>query len=704
MTEMIAIEKINSIRSRMQGNNSEIAALVDEFVDGGITSESADYHMAVNAMISGYMWCEGRTDEGMHYLERAKKFSEYAIDKESLVDVYVQAGNYEYLVDNYSEAGNWYFKAIELSELIGFEDQLGRIYNNIGSLFVNNKAFDKAMEYYILSEKFAKQNNEYHILPMLYTNLTELSLASGAYEQAEKYSTIAEKYLLDIDNPIRRFNYVNNRWHLMLHKKRMKDAQMCYQEACVLLCQIPIGNDHVVGTLGIFDNLVRMGESEQAVKQLKDSIKALEEINDYQNLKKYYHHMVVYYQDIENAELEIEYIRKENKCDEELQKKVYEERLKSLRGLDERYKLLRDERESTIVLMDTLNNENNRLHAFNNNLKAIHEIGVSIVSTTQRDEIFKLLAIKMHELFQIKEFAIGIVNEDKTHLDFEYVDVGAEGRSSNLLVALDDDRSFSVQCFKGLKEVVINDYAVENPDAYKQKLESGKRIASIIYLPILIDEEATGVMTIQHHQKNAFSPLHLEVFRLLSTFVAVSIKNAEQNKALAYLAEYDELTEIPNRRTFNEVYGRLFNEAKLSKQPLSVMIMDIDYFKQYNDTYGHLMGDACIKSVASALMKIIHQERNHIARYGGDEFIMVLPNTDAKSAETVAQRLVESIRMLKIPHSESLVSRMVSISLGVSCRLPRDDEHYDVILHEADKALYLQKKAFGRNGYYVNKL
>ena len=161
---------------------------------------------------------------------------------------------------------------------------------------------------------------------------------------------------------------------------------------------------------------------------------------------------------------------------------------------------------------------------------------------------------------------------------------------------------------------------------------------------------------------------------------------------------YDTLTGIYNRRFLEESLKRSILSLSRSGGLLSVLMIDVDFFKKYNDTYGHPMGDKCLKSLAEALAKGVRRADDFVARYGGEEFVAVLPNTNESGAVVVASKLLESIRELNIPHEESDVADHVTISVGITTDDANHTQNAEEYIKQADKALYLSKKD-GRNRY-----
>ncbi|MDD3305687.1 MAG: diguanylate cyclase [Acetobacterium sp.] len=160
--------------------------------------------------------------------------------------------------------------------------------------------------------------------------------------------------------------------------------------------------------------------------------------------------------------------------------------------------------------------------------------------------------------------------------------------------------------------------------------------------------------------------------------------------------DVDQLTQIANRRRFDDTMTKEIKKAKRTGTILSVLLLDIDHFKFYNDTYGHLEGDACLKKVATTLATTLKRPRDLAARWGGEEFTCLLPNTNTEGAQNVAEALLKAIQNLSIPHESSPVNDVVTVSIGVISSNPIDENSFENLLKHADEALY-QAKETGRN-------
>lgn len=199
-------------------------------------------------------------------------------------------------------------------------------------------------------------------------------------------------------------------------------------------------------------------------------------------------------------------------------------------------------------------------------------------------------------------------------------------------------------------------------------------------------------------------PVHWDVLRQR---IRRAIERAElqqrleaANRELARLAAADSLTQLANRRRFDEVLDLEWRRLARDHQPLALVLCDIDRFKLYNDTFGHLAGDQCIQQIARTLANTVNRPADLVARYGGEEFALILPNTNPVGAACVSARLCEAVRSLNLTHA-SAVGNFVTLSVGTAVIIPHIEGDPSQLVAMADEALY-QAKRDGRNCYRTN--
>ncbi|WP_315787448.1 diguanylate cyclase domain-containing protein [Fischerella sp. JS2] len=173
---------------------------------------------------------------------------------------------------------------------------------------------------------------------------------------------------------------------------------------------------------------------------------------------------------------------------------------------------------------------------------------------------------------------------------------------------------------------------------------------------------------------------------------AAEIALRKANLELERLATLDGLTQVANRRRFDEYLSQEWRRMAREQQYLSLILCDVDYFKSYNDHYGHQAGDACLKRVAAAMRNTLKRPADLVARYGGEEFAIILPSTTQQGAVAVAQAIQKAIKLLKLPHIQSQISDFITVSFGVSSIIPTHNLRAETLITAADEALYEAKK------------
>jgi diguanylate cyclase (GGDEF)-like protein/PAS domain S-box-containing protein len=186
-----------------------------------------------------------------------------------------------------------------------------------------------------------------------------------------------------------------------------------------------------------------------------------------------------------------------------------------------------------------------------------------------------------------------------------------------------------------------------------------------------------------------------------------SRKAAEEEMSLAFsmvanMAMFDGLTGLANRRHFDDTMDRELRRAKRDGSTLSLLMIDVDHFKAYNDIYGHVMGDECLRQISAAAEQVFHRKSDLLARYGGEEFVAVLPNTDSRGAQLLAEQIRSAVEMCHLPHAGN-VHGIVTVSIGCATQTLTPDTDGNPLLQAADDALYRAKSA-GRNRTEVGEM
>jgi diguanylate cyclase (GGDEF)-like protein len=306
---------------------------------------------------------------------------------------------------------------------------------------------------------------------------------------------------------------------------------------------------------------------------------------------------------------------------------------------------------------------------------------------------------------------------DDNHTNLAVLSKVLKSAGLKVRVAIDGESAIA-QVEYAPPELILLDVKMPGIDGFEtcQKLKANPvaRDIPIIFMTALADTEhkikglslgAVDYITkpFQEEEVLARIRVHLKLHFLTRKVIEQSAALQQANQQLMLLANLDGLTEVANRRRFDEYLEQQWQLLAQKQAPITLILCDLDYFKSYNDFYGHQAGDDCLKQVASALGLAARRSEDLVCRYGGEEFALILPNTDFQGAIKVAEITIAEVKKLQIPHAQSLVSPYVTISLGISCQIPSQDFKPKSAIAAADAALY-QAKQQGRDRFYLDQL
>jgi len=293
-----------------------------------------------------------------------------------------------------------------------------------------------------------------------------------------------------------------------------------------------------------------------------------------------------------------------------------------------------------------------------------------------------------------KQPKVMIVDDEKINLD---VLVGLLKPYYRIVAAKSGDQAFKRLEIPPLPDLILLDIVMPGMDGYevcrKLKDQNSTRDIPVIFI--------TGKSNEQDEAKGFQAGAVDYITKPFSSLIALArvkthIELKRRGDMLERLAGLDGLTGIPNRRHFDQFLAAEWKRSIRYNHTISLIIMDIDYFKLFNDHYGHTEGDECLKKVAKVFSQSMLRSTDILARYGGEEFACVLPETDFQGAMTTAKRIMKAIQDLGLPHEKSQVADYVTVSIGVASSSPQIKEKALDLIEMADKALY-EAKGNGRN-------
>jgi len=358
-----------------------------------------------------------------------------------------------------------------------------------------------------------------------------------------------------------------------------------------------------------------------------------------------------------------------------------------------------EEQERLREELGRLIDENLRLEEANRKLNErlielyiLYQLTRQLSLTLNLEEIFERAMSLLQEMLQLDEYSLMLFNPETGYLEIQ----ASQGISDEVLTKarVKPGEGLSGKVAGRGKPILVADLSQSKDYVYYPKSRYKK--GSYLGIPLFArDGRLLGVMNFHHPEPGGFSEQDLKLYQAVSEQIAISLDNALAYQNTKELTNRDELTKLYNRRYFFERLEKEVERAKRYQRRLSLLMIDIDHFKNYNDTFGHLLGDEILKQLARLLEGRLRKV-DVVARYGGEEFLVLLPETEKRNALRVGEKLRKAVEKHNF-HSQrpELGKGKITITVGVSS-FPEDSESAYELLDLADKAMYYGK-AQGRN-------
>ena len=247
-----------------------------------------------------------------------------------------------------------------------------------------------------------------------------------------------------------------------------------------------------------------------------------------------------------------------------------------------------------------------------------------------------------------------------------------------------------------LPDLILLDIMMPGTDGY-MVFEALKRSIATAHIPVIfitgLDNRSDEKRGLQLGAVDYISKPFDDI--IVKLRVHQQIRNINQLRTIERLSMIDQLTGIPNRRNFDDRMNAEWGRAIREKLPIGLMVIDVDHFKPYNDTYGHQQGDNALVAVAQGISDALKRSSDFTARWGGEEFTVLLPNTDSAGGMVIAEQIREAVESIEIPYADGYITR-VTVSVGLNTLHPTAESSIDEFISNADKALYVSK-TMGRN-------
>lgn len=659
-----------------------------------------------NYYIASCYWTLGELDTSINYSLKALDFQKEYYDRVIEVKVLNNLGNVFIDMKNYEKGLNYYLKALRGAKEIDDKRSVTVSLNNIGEIYKELKEYKIALDYYKESQEIATLLNEINILATLCLNEGEINYFLGEYETA--INSINKS--IELGKQIKNIHTMAESYHYLgLCYLKSNKIQEAYDNFILGILRAERSKNKLY-EIDIILDLVNLhnikGLIEKREKWLLKAKDICEELNAFKKLVIVSSKLILLYEEKDDLK-ELQkyykvYLEASNKVNEENDK----QNLHSVKILIKVEESLRENEEIRKKHEELLKRAESLNEAYRN-IKTISEIGRDITGTMNIDKILMKVYQNINKLVDAYNFGIAIYD---ARINEIYYDLFIENGERVLTepININNENSIAAYSIRNKEVVFINNLKEESIKYIKsfERMETfGKEleIKSVIYCPLILENRVMGVITVQSKNENSYNDLSLEAVNALGSYISIALNNANKsdaliklNKKFEILSNIDVLTGIANRRKLNSILEKEWNRCRRRRDEISLIILDIDFFKEYNDNYGHIRGDEAIKKVAKSLNKKVERSSDLLARFGGDEFIILLPESDSNKAKDFAELIRSTVESCKIPHLFSKVYPYITVTIGVATLIPGELNNENNLMQFADRALYLAKQR-GRN-------
>lgn len=341
----------------------------------------------------------------------------------------------------------------------------------------------------------------------------------------------------------------------------------------------------------------------------------------------------------------------------------------------------------------SLKKVNSALENIVKDFSLLYEIGQRVNSTIEMSELYSVLQEVLPRQLDLQRFAILLVDDRKEFLNVKAV-YGFKDPEKMRNISFRIGEGISGEVAKSGEYIYLPD--VEADTRFLHYRGESVEKGSFISMPLRYKKDILGVMNCSRPNKNDFSEEDIRMLTLVANQIALAVENAQLYTKTRELSVRDELTRLYNRRHFQQVLHMEWKRATRFRRPLSLLMIDIDHFKSFNDTCGHLEGDKVLKKIADVLAKNL-REVDTLARFGGEEFVVLLPDTDREGTLVVGEKLRHLVEIERYDAQNNIMPLTISVGISV---FPDDAKEMDDLIDHADEALYDAKDG-GRNRVVV---
>lgn len=638
--------------------------------------------------------------KAMVYYKKATVLSrKYAI-KDCLVRSLKKRGVIYWLNGRFNTAIAKYVEAIDVINAdVSLYDQKASLLNNVGLLYIEINEYDVAIQYFFDTVEQAKKSNLELLLSTAYSNLASVYIKKEALLKAKYYNKLSQQVSKKINDQVGMaialaydaliLNIESGDWSeikalfeqgLEIVESTHEDIELC--EFLLNYGEAALQSQEFETAEALMNRIIRMSRENELVLFEEKALKLLESSQSKQSKYEEAHESL--HRQFAIMEKSYDYLRR-----------------KTFQNID---KVGSDEQEESKI---------NDLQKSIRTLKLLSEIGQKITACTQIESIYNILIKDAKEIFNCDAFGIGVKSKDGMTVDYKYYDIDTYYETE---ISVFDEDYLMAQCIKMGEDIIV--YNTKSQETILSNTSYSDRVKkvlmhannhTIIFCPIKFDNNTMGAVTIQAKEQGKLTYVDLESLRVLASFISIAFSNLNRadellitNQKMEEASMIDGLTGVYNRHALGHYIGKEFIGMIEEKLPATALMIDIDFFKQYNDNYGHVMGDKCLKRVCSSLRNCLSGYKHRLFRYGGDEFFVIIEKCGMEEATQVLNKIIKDIELLNITHRYSKIKDYVTLTIGTAV-IEKKIKDYTLVFTSSDEALYKAKEN-GRNQYMINRI
>lgn len=632
-------------------------------------------------------------------MRKIKRIEEKAIktnNLELLIDVNKEIGNIYYYKKDLGIAYKYYDKALHIDSKNLKPETKWMLYNNLGTIHTEVGEYDKAKTYLLKALRIYNAINDKTVNTTLFINIGDVYQALGEMKVALSFFEIVLDTTRILDQK-EEVNYALALISIGEIKFSIGDynkAESFFKKGIKYLNNIENAYIYADYYLKYAIYLVAM-DKDLAKEILSMGINYSLKNNNFMLLSKFYDLSGEYYS-LNDPMKGLKFYKKSIQANEKA--------LKELKALQ----LKHTEQE---IIINHQDRQHQLLNSEFKKLEKVNDIALNFINHLDLESVYKKIYDTFSQEMGFDKFGIGILDHEKSILKYNYFIVEGK-RIEAFELELKSNQSLANYVLKHQKGILINEYSTE-----KGKYTSDYPIPnggildqeSIIYMPLINHGQMIGTFTVQADHPYAFNERDFEYLKSVSYFMSTAITNAmiteslkRANNQLEKLSEMDDLTDLLNKRTFiSRINKDIMNHQSHDKR-LSLLMIDIDYFKEYNDCYGHVAGDRIIQLLAKLLRKHFDHENASISRFGGDEFMIFIKQMNYEDIILSVKKLLKEIKNKDIKHCKSPYKQF-TISIGGVYM--KDTIKIDVedLIGKSDEIMYTVKNN-KKNDFIIKQL